>query len=307
MAGLRDYFAEHAFSNATFDDLLRALEKASGRDLSDWGAQWLKTTGLNILRPDFQIEPDGTFRNFAVLRKAPVPAPARPGCTASRSASTTTTGHRQAGPDPPRRTGRRGRQHRRSRTGGRAARQADPRQRRRPDVLLAPAGPGLARHPRRPDRRHRRAAPPHPRVVGGVGDDPTGEMRAATSSVSCSAASEPRPRWASSSGSCCGADGARGVRRAGWADAFGWPAFADRLSNWPARPRRLDHQLAFVNALTGSQLSAWHTEILQELLDTTDPATVGLAGLVVDTDLRWRLVHALAAAGRSTPTARRAR
>lgn len=84
----------------------------------------------------------------------------------------------------------------------------------------------------------------------------------------------------------------------GWADAFGWPAFADRLLELAREAEGgSDHQLAFVNALTGSQLSAWHTEILQELLDTTDPATVGLAGLVVDTDLRWRLVHALAAAG----------
>ncbi len=45
LAGLRDYFRGHAFGNATFDDLLAALEKASGRDLSDWGQQWLKTTG----------------------------------------------------------------------------------------------------------------------------------------------------------------------------------------------------------------------------------------------------------------------
>ncbi|MDQ4115628.1 MAG: aminopeptidase N, partial [Actinomycetota bacterium] len=34
LAGLRDYFRTHAWDNATFDDLLGALEKASGRDLS---------------------------------------------------------------------------------------------------------------------------------------------------------------------------------------------------------------------------------------------------------------------------------
>ena len=54
LAGLRDYFRDHAFGNATFDDLLAALEKASGRDLSDWGQQWLKTTGLNTLRAGFR-------------------------------------------------------------------------------------------------------------------------------------------------------------------------------------------------------------------------------------------------------------
>ena len=38
---------------------LAALEKASGRDLSDWGRQWLKTTGLNTLRADFDVDGDG--------------------------------------------------------------------------------------------------------------------------------------------------------------------------------------------------------------------------------------------------------
>ena len=37
LAGLRSYFTAHAWGNATFADLLGALEQASGRDLSDWG------------------------------------------------------------------------------------------------------------------------------------------------------------------------------------------------------------------------------------------------------------------------------
>ena len=36
LAGLRDYFAEHAYGNTTLADLLRALEKSSGRDLGEW-------------------------------------------------------------------------------------------------------------------------------------------------------------------------------------------------------------------------------------------------------------------------------
>lgn len=66
LAGLRDYFRDHAFGNATFGDLLGALEKSSGRDLSGWGRQWLKTTGLNTLRPDFDVDGDGTFTRFAI-------------------------------------------------------------------------------------------------------------------------------------------------------------------------------------------------------------------------------------------------
>ena len=59
LAGLRGYFDAHAWGNATFDDLLGALEQASGRDLSGWGAQWLQTTGLNLLRPSFELDADG--------------------------------------------------------------------------------------------------------------------------------------------------------------------------------------------------------------------------------------------------------
>src|SRR5438309_10255688 len=73
MTGLRDYFRAHAFGNATFDDLLTALEKASGRDLSDWGRQWLKTTGLNTLRADFDVDADGRFTRFAVAQSGAAP------------------------------------------------------------------------------------------------------------------------------------------------------------------------------------------------------------------------------------------
>ena len=83
----------------------------------------------------------------------------------------------------------------------------------------------------------------------------------------------------------------------GWSKEHGWPDFANRLLELAREAEAgSDHQLAFVNALAGAQLSPWHTEVLQELLDAA-PETVGLPGLVVDTDLRWRLVTALAGAG----------
>ncbi|KAA2265251.1 aminopeptidase N [Solihabitans fulvus] len=74
LAGLRVYFAKHAWTNATLADLLAALEEASGRDLSWWSTQWLETTGLNLLRPKFGVDADGRFTEFAVLQ-----GPARPG------------------------------------------------------------------------------------------------------------------------------------------------------------------------------------------------------------------------------------
>ena len=45
LAGLRDYFATHAYGNTTLADLLAALEKSSGRDLGDWSKLWLETAG----------------------------------------------------------------------------------------------------------------------------------------------------------------------------------------------------------------------------------------------------------------------
>ena len=73
LAGLRDYFAAHAFDNATFDDLLGALERASGRDLSDWGRQWLRTTGLNALRADYDVDAEGRFTRFAISQGGAAP------------------------------------------------------------------------------------------------------------------------------------------------------------------------------------------------------------------------------------------
>ncbi|MGD7002006.1 aminopeptidase N [Corynebacterium halotolerans] len=78
-AGVRRHFVNHAWGNATFDDLLGALEEASGRDLSDWADQWLRTTGINRLRPDFEVE-DGRYTRFDVRQSG-----ARPGAEELRT------------------------------------------------------------------------------------------------------------------------------------------------------------------------------------------------------------------------------
>jgi aminopeptidase N len=67
LSGVRRHFADHAWGNATFDDLLGALESASGRDLSGWADQWLKTTGINRLSPAFTVT-DGVYDSFAVAQ-----------------------------------------------------------------------------------------------------------------------------------------------------------------------------------------------------------------------------------------------
>ncbi|MCG7296995.1 aminopeptidase N [Corynebacterium afermentans] len=71
-AGVRRHFDNHAYSNATFDDLLGALEEASGRDLSGWAEKWLRTTGPSTLRPEIG-------EGFAVLQEDPRPHRVRVG------------------------------------------------------------------------------------------------------------------------------------------------------------------------------------------------------------------------------------
>jgi aminopeptidase N len=71
LAGLRAYFGKHAWSNATFDDLLSELETASGRELRKFAAQWLETAQVNTLRPEVTIDGDGTYASVAVLQEAP--------------------------------------------------------------------------------------------------------------------------------------------------------------------------------------------------------------------------------------------
>ncbi len=82
-----------------------------------------------------------------------------------------------------------------------------------------------------------------------------------------------------------------------WAAERGWPLLVDsllfRLDT--ARPGS-DVQLACVNALTGSVLYTSVLESFRRWLDDPENADTP-EGLELDTDLRWRLLHALVAHG----------
>jgi aminopeptidase N len=70
LVGLRQYFKDHAFANSEFVDLLTALEKASGRELDAWAKEWLQTSGVNTLSPQFELTEDGSYASFAVRQTA---------------------------------------------------------------------------------------------------------------------------------------------------------------------------------------------------------------------------------------------
>ncbi|MGO1769913.1 MAG: aminopeptidase N, partial [Microbacterium sp.] len=69
--GVGEYFRKHAYGNTTLQDLLVELETTSGRDLSAWSAKWLETAGVNTLAPIVEADVDGRITRFAVLQTAP--------------------------------------------------------------------------------------------------------------------------------------------------------------------------------------------------------------------------------------------
>ncbi|MCF3142375.1 aminopeptidase N [Streptomyces platensis] len=76
--GVQAYFKAHAYKNTRLSDLLGALEETSGRDLKTWSKKWLETAGINILRPEIEVDGSGVITSFAVKQEAPaLPAGAK--------------------------------------------------------------------------------------------------------------------------------------------------------------------------------------------------------------------------------------
>ncbi|HEX3605385.1 MAG TPA: aminopeptidase N [Candidatus Dormibacteraeota bacterium] len=74
-AGVRTYFRRHRFANAELGDFLAVLEESSGRELDSWAGEWLQTAGVNTLRP--VPGPGGTGVAIAQDAPAHLPTPLR--------------------------------------------------------------------------------------------------------------------------------------------------------------------------------------------------------------------------------------
>ena len=70
-AALRDFYAEWKFKRASWDDLRRAFEKASGRDLESWFDRWVHATGAPALKiADVRAKPVGaSWRLMGTLKQ----------------------------------------------------------------------------------------------------------------------------------------------------------------------------------------------------------------------------------------------
>ncbi|MGI9197893.1 MAG: aminopeptidase N, partial [Candidatus Nanopelagicales bacterium] len=69
--GINAYFTKHAWGNTQLSDLLVELEATSGRDLSTWTQEWLRTSGVNLMRPQAEVNPDGTYARLAIVQEPP--------------------------------------------------------------------------------------------------------------------------------------------------------------------------------------------------------------------------------------------
>src|SRR3954454_19990562 len=72
LAGIRRYFRAHEYGNTTLADLLGPLSESSGRDLSAWADQWLRTSQVNTLRPVYELSDDGRYSSFVIEQTAVV-------------------------------------------------------------------------------------------------------------------------------------------------------------------------------------------------------------------------------------------
>jgi len=68
VAGLRAYFAKHAWGNTTLADLLDELAATSGRDLDTWSKLWLETAGVNTLRPEVEVDDQGMITSARIVQ-----------------------------------------------------------------------------------------------------------------------------------------------------------------------------------------------------------------------------------------------
>ena len=299
LAGLRVYFTRHAWANATLADLLAALEQASGRDLSTWSAQWLETTGLNTLRPEFTLGGDGAFASFAVLQSG-----ARPGAGERRT-------HRLAVGiyDSP---GAEGSHAALVRT-HRVELDVSGERTEVPDLVGVPAGQlvlvnddDLTYCTMRLDERSLATLRER---IGDIAESlPRSLCWSAAWEMTRDAEFKARDFVAVVLGGVLAETEVGVVQRLlaqaqvalssyadpGWASEEGWPRFTGTLMSLlrSAAPGS-DHQLALVNALSAALLGKPELDAMAGWL-AGDGVPEALA---VDTDLRWRLLQALTAHG----------
>jgi aminopeptidase N len=292
LAGLRQYFKDHAYANSEFTDLLTALEASSGRELDSWAKEWLQTSGVNTLAAEFELDANGDYASFGVRQTAAAGFPTLRRHRIGIGLYDEVAGHLVR------------RAHVETDIEGEVTQVADLVEQRQPDLLLLNDG-DLTYAKIRLDERSLAT------LVGGLGRLDDSLARAL-----CWGAAWDMTRDAEMTASDfvtlvlanIGAE----------TDAFGMsrlPAYASQAvhsfsapehrealrTQWESGLRELlmgagagsDHQLTFARSYAVAADSPQALADLSGLLD----GGLAIDGLAVDTDLRWVLVTHLARAG----------
>jgi aminopeptidase N len=295
LTGIQGYFKDFEYSNSEFADLLAALEKASGRELDSWAKEWLQTSGVNTLAPDFELDADGNYARFAVRQSADPEHPTlrrhrlgiglydeHDGHLVRRTSYEIDVEHERT--DVPQLVGV-----------------------KQPDLLLLNEG-DLAYTKIRLDERSLAT------VVNGLGTLDDSLARALCWGAAWDMTRDAEMRATDYVALVLSAIGketdAFGMSRipvyaATAVNSFSAPANREALKlTWEQGVRRLldesepgsDRQLLFTRAYANAAHSDEALATLEGLLD----GSLIIEGLAIDTDLRWSLLTALARAGRAT-------
>jgi aminopeptidase N len=297
LAGVRAYFAEHAWGNTELADLFAHLEKTSGRDLSTWEEQWLQSAGVNTLRPEIEVG-DGAYTSVTLVQEA---NPEHPTLRDHRIA----IGLYDATPDGL------ARRHRiELDITGERTEVTELVGEQQPDLMLV-NDDDLTFAKIRLDDRSRET------VIRSIGRLSSSLARAlcwtATTDMLRDAELPARDYVELVLGGVQRETDISVVQTVLSAGRTAIDLYADPLdrmmlsARWASGLRRLagvaepgsDSQLAFTRAWAAVAASPEHVEQLWSLLDTTDGGQI-LPGLRVDTDLRWHLLHRLVILGSAT-------
>jgi aminopeptidase N len=74
LKGLKAYFDKHAWKNTELPDLLNELSISSGRDLDSWTKLWLQSSGATLLRPEIETDSNNVITK-AFINQEPPSAP----------------------------------------------------------------------------------------------------------------------------------------------------------------------------------------------------------------------------------------
>lgn len=303
--GVQAYFKRHAYGNTRLSDLLGALEETSGRDLATWSKKWLETAGINILRPEIEVGADGVITSFAVRQEAPaLPAGAK-GEPVLRPHRIAIGAYELDGSGKLVRTERIELD-----VDGELTAVPQLVGKRRPAVVLL-NDDDLSYAKVRLDEESLKVVTEHlgdfteslPRalswasawdmtrdgelatrdylslVLSGVGkESDIGVVQSLHRQVKLALDLYAAPEW-------------RETGLATWTEAA--------LAHLRAAEPGSDHQLAWARAFAAAARTDEQLALLQGLLDGTEE----IPGLAVDTELRWSLLHRLAATGRADETA----